>query len=133
MIARLRTKLGDAHMQRGQPNLASGNYKAALRVAPHLTSSWCDLGDAHLEAGRAQDAIPLYLQALKLTPTHWEARAALVDALMATKQYPAAKALLQEPLTEWRQASQVRHQLGKVSLALNETESAIRHFKAESR
>jgi tetratricopeptide (TPR) repeat protein len=129
MIARLHAKLGDTHMQLGQPNLASGNYKAALRLAPYLASSWCDLGDAHLQAGRAQEAIPFYLQALKLTPTHWEARAALVDALMATKQYPEARALLQELVGERPQASQVRHQLGKVSLALNETESAIRHFE----
>lgn len=129
MIARLHAELGDAHVQRGHLNLASGNYKAALRLAPHLTSSWCNLGDVHLKTGRAQDAIPLYLQALKLTPTHWETRTGLVEALMATKQYLAARALLQELLAERPQADQLHFQIGKVSFALNEMESAIRHFE----
>jgi tetratricopeptide (TPR) repeat protein len=67
MIAGLHAELGNAYMRRG---LASGNCKAALRLAPYLTSSWCDLGDVHLKRGRAQDAIPLYLEALKLNPAH---------------------------------------------------------------
>jgi tetratricopeptide (TPR) repeat protein len=129
MIARLHAELGNGHIRRGHLHLASGNYKAALRLAPHLASSWCDLGDVHLKTGRAQDAIPLYLQALKLTPTHWETRTGLVEALMAARQYPAARALLQELLAERPQAGQVQYQLGKVCFALNEMESAIRHFE----
>jgi hypothetical protein len=46
----------------------------------------------HLQTCRAQDAIPLYLQALKLNPAHWPSRAKLVEGLMATKQYLAARA-----------------------------------------
>jgi tetratricopeptide (TPR) repeat protein len=129
MIARLHAELGSAHMRRGLLNLASGNYRAALRLAPHLISSWCDLGDVHLKTGRAEDAIPLYLQALKLTPTHWETRTGLVEALMATRQYPAARALLQELLAERPQAGQIQYQLGKACFALNEMDSAIRHFE----
>jgi tetratricopeptide (TPR) repeat protein len=129
MIARLHAKLGNAHMRRGHLNLAFGNYKAALRLAPQLTSSWYDLGDLNLKTGRAQDAIPLYLKALKLTPTHWETRTGLVEALMATKQYPAARVLLQELLAERPQADWIQYQLGKVCFALNEIASAIRHFE----
>ena len=129
MIARLHAKLGNAHMRCGHLNLASGNYKAALRLAPHLTSSWYDLGDVNLRTGRAQDAIPLYLQALKLTPTHWETRTGLVEALMATKQYAAARTLLQELLAERPQVGWIQYQLGKVCFALNEIKSAIRHFE----
>jgi tetratricopeptide (TPR) repeat protein len=129
MIARLHAELGNTHVQRGHLNLACGNYRAALRLAPHLISSWCNLGDAHLRAGRAQDAIPHYLEALKLTPTHWETRTGLVKALMATRQYSAANALLQELLAERPQAGELQYQLGKVCFALNDVESAIRHFE----
>jgi tetratricopeptide (TPR) repeat protein len=128
-IARLHTELGNAHVQRGRLNLASGNYQAALRLAPHLASSWSDLGDVHLRTGKAQDAIPLYHQALKLKPTHWETRTGLAEALMATKQYPAARALLQELLAERPQAGPLQYHLGKICVALNEMESAIRHFE----
>ena len=129
IIAGLHAGLGNAHMRRGHLNLASGNYKAALRLAPLLTSSWCDLGNVHLKTGRAQDAIPLYLQALKLNPAHWESRTNLVEALMATRQYPAARALLQELREERPQVGQIQYQLGKVCFELNETESVIRHFE----
>jgi tetratricopeptide (TPR) repeat protein/glutathione synthase/RimK-type ligase-like ATP-grasp enzyme len=129
MIAGLHAELGHAHMQRGHLTLASGNYEAALRLAPHLTSSWCDLGDVHLRRGRALDAIPLYLQALKLMPTHWASCTKLVEALMAARQFPAAKALLQEMLEERPQVGQLQYQLGKVCFELNETELAIRHFE----
>jgi len=129
VISELHANLGNAHMQRGHLNLASASYRAALRLAPHLTSCWCHLGDVHLKTGRAQDAIPLYLQALKLDPAHWEARINLAEALMATRQYPAARALLQELREERPQVGQTLFQLGKVCFALDETESAIRHFE----
>jgi tetratricopeptide (TPR) repeat protein len=129
MIAELHANLADAHMRRGHLNLASGSYRAALRLDPSLTSCWCNLGDVHLRTGRAQDAIAFYLQALKLDPAHWEARINLVEALMATRRYPAARALLQQLREERPQVGQPLFQLGKVCFALNETESAIRDFE----
>jgi tetratricopeptide (TPR) repeat protein/glutathione synthase/RimK-type ligase-like ATP-grasp enzyme len=129
MMAGLHAGLGHAYMQRGHLTLASGNYEAALRLAPHLASSWCDLGDVHLRRGRAQDAIPLYLQALKLNPAHWASRTKLVEALMAARQFPAARALLQEMLGERPQLGRLQYQLGKVCFELSESELAIRHFE----
>jgi tetratricopeptide (TPR) repeat protein len=116
-------------MRRGHLNLASGNYKAAFQLAPHLTSCWCDLANVHLKTGRVGEAIPLYLRALKLDPAHWAARTNLVDALMATRQYLAARALLRELLGERPQVGQIRYQLGKVCFELDAMESAIGHFE----
>jgi tetratricopeptide (TPR) repeat protein len=130
MMVGLHTELGNAYLARGQVNLASANYEAALRLAPHLTSCWCNLGDVRLRKSRVQEAIPLYLQALKLDPAHWTSRIHLAEALMATKQYPAARALLQEMREERPQAAEIQYWLGKVCFGLNETEQAIRHFEA---
>jgi tetratricopeptide (TPR) repeat protein len=129
LIAGLHAELGNAYGRRGHFTLASANYQAALRLAPQLTSCWCDLGDVRLKTGRAHEAIPLYLQALKLDPAHWASRTGLVEAMMATRQYPTAKALLQELLRERPQVGQIHYLLGKVCFELNETESAIRHFE----
>jgi tetratricopeptide (TPR) repeat protein len=129
MIAGLHAELGDAYLRCGHLNLASENYKAALRLAPHLESCWCNFGDVHLKTGRAQDAIPLFRLALKLNPAHWASRNKLAEALMATKQYPAARALLLELREERPQVSQTYYQLGKACFELNETESAIAHFE----
>jgi tetratricopeptide (TPR) repeat protein len=129
LTADLYAKLGNACMQGGQLELASASYKAALRLAPHLTSCWCNLGNVYLQTGRAQDAIPLYLQALKQNPAHWTSRTNLVEALMATRQYLIAKALLQELTEERPQESQLQHLLGKTCFELDDMESAVRHFE----
>jgi len=128
-ISRLRAKLGDAAMLRGDVELAATNYQAALKLAPHLTDCWCNFGNLHLKAGKHREAIALYLQALRLNSRHWEARCNLVQALMATQQYILAKAVLLELKGERPQDSQLRQQLGKTHFELNEPELAIESFR----
>ena len=129
-ISELHARLGNACLLLGDLELAGENYKAALRLAPHLTDCWCNFGNVHLRAGNPQDAISLYLQALKLNSRHWPARTNLVQALMATQQYIVAKALLLELIDERPQDGQIRHQLGKVHFELNELDPAIESFQA---
>jgi tetratricopeptide (TPR) repeat protein len=128
-MSELHAKLGNACMVRGDLEGAGANYKAALRLAPHLTWCWCNLGNVQLKTGKAQDAIAFYLQALKLNPAHWPSRTNLVEALMTTRQYVMAKALLLELTGERPQDAQLRHQLGKTCFELNELEAALGHFQ----
>jgi tetratricopeptide (TPR) repeat protein len=128
-MSELHAKLGNACMVRGDLDMAAANYKAALRLAPHLTDCWCNLGNVHLKTGKAQDAVALYLQALRINPGHWPARTNLVQALMATKQYIMAKALLIELANERPQDGGIRHQLGKTHFELNEPEAALECFR----
>lgn len=129
IVSELHAKLGNAWMIRGDLESAGENYKAALRLAPHLADCWCNFGNVHLKTGRPQDAISLYLQALKLNASHWPARTNLIHALMATQQYIIARALLLELTGERPQDAQLRHQLGKVCFELNDLEAAIKHFE----
>ena len=124
-ISELHSHLGNAWMVRGDLEQATVNYKAALRLAPDLTSCWCNLGNVHVKTGRPQEAVAFYLQALRTNPTHWASRTNLVQALIATKQYLIAKALLLELIGERPQDGAIRHQLGKVHYELNEVESAV--------
>ena len=128
-IADLHSKLGNACMVRGDLESAAANYKAALRLVPGLTSCWCNLGNIHVQTGKPQDAIAYYLEALKLNPRHWATRTNLVQALMATKQYIIAKALLLELLGERPQDAALHHQLGKVHYELEEVPDAIACFE----
>ena len=128
-IADLHARLGNASMLRGDLELAAASYKAALRLAPHLTSCWCNLGNVHQKTGRPQEAVAFYLQALKLNPGHWPSRTNLVEALMVTKQYIVARALLLELVSERPQEGQLRHQLGKTYFELDEVETAIECFQ----
>src|SRR3984957_6793341 len=128
-ISELHSKLGNACLLRGDLESAGENYKAALRLAPHLTDCWCNFGNVQLKLGKSQDAITLYLQALKLNAGHWPARTNLVHALMATQQYVIARALLLELTSERPQDGQLRHQLGKVCFELQDLDAAIKHFQ----
>jgi len=125
----LHANLGNACMVRGDLDRAAENYKAALRASPHLTSCWCNLGNVHLKTGKPQEAVALYVHALTLNPGHWPSRTNLVEALMATKQYPVARLLLTELLDERPQDAKLHHQLGKVYFELNEPTSAIECFR----
>jgi tetratricopeptide (TPR) repeat protein len=128
-VSELHAKLGNACMLRGDLESAAANYKAALRLAPHLTSCWCNLGNVHLKSGKPQDAVTLYRQALTLNPGHWPSRTNLVAALMAMQQYLLAKMFLVELVDERPQDAQLRNQLGKLNFALNELEPAIECFR----
>jgi tetratricopeptide (TPR) repeat protein len=128
-VAELHSRLGNACMVGGDLESAGANYKAALRLAPHLTDCWCNLGSVNHKTGKPQDAIALYLQALKLNSSHWPSRTNLVQALMTTQQYLVARALLLEMINERPQDGQLRHQLGKACFELNELEPAIEHFE----
>jgi tetratricopeptide (TPR) repeat protein len=128
-IADLHARLGNACMVRSDFELAAASYKAALRLAPHLTSCWCNLGNVHQKTGKAQEAIAYYLQALKLNPGHWASRTNLVEALMVTKQYIVARALLLELVGERPQEGQLRHQLGKTYFELDDVDTAIECFQ----
>jgi tetratricopeptide (TPR) repeat protein len=127
--ADLHAKIGNAYMRCGQLDLAALNYKAALRLAPHLTSCWCNLGNVQLQTGHAQGAIALYLQALKLNPAHWASRTNLAQAVMATRQYLVARALLSELAEERPHDGAIRRELGKACFELNDIDAAIGHFE----
>ena len=96
---------------------------------PGLTACWCNLGNIHVQTGKPQDAIAYYLEALKLDPRHWATRTNLVQALMATKQYIIAKALLLELLGERPQDAALRHQLGKVHYRAGRNTDAVACFE----
>ena len=125
----LYAKLGNVAAASGNFQLASVNYQAALKIAPNLTNCWCSFADLHLRCGQHQRAIELYLQALKLNPRHWAARANMVQALMAAKQYLVARAILIELKGERPQDARLHNLLGKTLFELNEIELAIASFR----
>jgi tetratricopeptide (TPR) repeat protein len=49
-VSELHSRLGNVCLLRGDLELAAEHYKAALRLAPHLTSCWCNLGNVRLKS-----------------------------------------------------------------------------------
>jgi tetratricopeptide (TPR) repeat protein len=126
--ARLYAALANALMAVGQAASAADNYKAALRLAPHLTGCWCNLGVAYLQQGHAGEAIDYFLQAITRDPGHWPARTNLVKALIATRQHLIAKQLLIELAEERPHDGRLQHDLGEVCYELKEPGLAIACF-----
>jgi Flp pilus assembly protein TadD/glutathione synthase/RimK-type ligase-like ATP-grasp enzyme len=128
-VAELHEKLGNACMLRGDLEPAADNYKAALRLAPHLTACWCNLGNVQLKLAKPEEAVQLYVQALTLNPGHWPSRTNLVQALTATRQYLLAKVLLGELLDERPQDPQLHNRLGKLHFEIGELDAALKCFR----
>ncbi|MBR0721574.1 tetratricopeptide repeat protein [Bradyrhizobium manausense] len=128
-VADLHAALANAFMLSDDIAAAAANYKAALRIAPHLVACWCNLGIVHQRSGQAQDAISLYLEALRRNPGHRPSRTNLVQALVATRQFAIARTLLLELLEETPEDAGLRSQLGKVCFELGETDEALVQFE----
>ena len=128
-VADLHAALANAFMLCDDIGSAAENYKAALRIAPHLVACWCNLGIVHQRSGQTQDAISLYLEALRRNPGHRPSRTNLIQALVATRQFAIARTLLLELLEETPQDADLRSQLGKVCFELGETEEAVVQFE----
>jgi tetratricopeptide (TPR) repeat protein len=129
VLAELHSKLGNAYMAGRRFGSAAAQYKSALRLEPTLVDCWCNLGNAQLQAWNAKNAITPYLEALKLNPAHWTSRTNLAQALIATKQYIMAKALLMELVEERPQDGLLRHRLGKTCFELKDIGEALEHFE----
>ncbi|KJC54396.1 hypothetical protein UB31_05710 [Bradyrhizobium sp. LTSP849] len=128
-VADLHAALANAFMLCDDIASAAENYKAALRVAPHLVACWCNLGIVHQRSGMVQDAISLYLEALRRNPGHRPSRTNLVQALVATRQFAIARTLLLELLEEAPDDADLRNQLGKVCFELGESGEALAQFE----
>lgn len=129
LTAELHFKLGNAAVILGELSHAAANYKAALQHCPDMTAGWCNLGIVYQTQDRPQDAITLYARALALDPGHWATRTNLAQALMTTRQYAIARALLLELLAERPQDPQLHSQLGKLYGALDDDEQALGCFE----
>lgn len=128
-IAELHFKLGNAAVMQGDLDMAAAHYKAALTRAPELTAGWCNLGIVFQRQDRPQDAITLYMQALALDGSHWATRTNLAQALVATRQYGIARALLIELIAERPQDTHLHSQLGKLYATLDDSEQALGCFE----
>jgi tetratricopeptide (TPR) repeat protein len=128
-VADLHAALANAFMLCDDIGSAAENYKAALRIAPHLVACWCNLGIVHQRSGLTQDAISLYLEALRRNPGHRPSRTNLVQALVTARQFAIAKTLLLELLEETPDDADLRSQLGKVCFELGETDEAVAQFE----
>ncbi len=128
-LPQLHERLGDAARLKGDYASAAVHYEAALSAAPHLTECWFNFGNSQFQAGKHQEAIALYLQALKRNWQHAGARSSLLQALMVTRQFIFAKALLFKLKAESPWDGRICFQLGKVHFEMNEPDQAMESFR----
>lgn len=83
--------LAHAHLANGEPALAEENLRAAMEAAPKDVSVAIDLGRLLTGSGRAGQAVTLLENAVRRVPQDASARAALVQAYVANKDFAAAR------------------------------------------
>lgn len=128
-LIELHFRLGNACLLHGDLDRAAENYKAALRINQDLIACWSNLGNVYLKQSRAQDAISIYLHVLSRDPAHWPARTNLVEALVATRQFVIARAVIEELIAERPAEAKLHHQHGKVLFELGEKDPALAAFR----
>jgi len=128
-LAELHFRLGNARLLRGELDEAAEHFKTALRINQDLVACWCNLGNVYLKQHRTQDAISIYLHVLSLEPRHWAARLNLVEAMMETRQFIVARAVLLELIEERPGEARLHHQLGKAHFELGEVDQALAAFR----
>lgn len=121
--------LGNAHMDRGQPDLAMPCFMRALELAPGFAEALGRLGDALQAQGHWKEAGECYRGALELDPALVIAHAGKGDVLQAQQQFQSAEASYRQALALAPGAADLHRKLGDVQVALNRPEPAMQSYQ----
>lgn len=121
--------LGNAHMDRGQPDLAMPCFMRALELAPGFAEALGRLGDVLLAQGHLKEAAECYRGALELDPALALAHAGKGDVLQAQQQFQSAEASYRQALALAPGAADLHRKLGDVQVALNRPEPAMQSYQ----
>lgn len=120
--------LGNAQMDKGEPELAMACFMRALELAPGFAEALCGLGDALYAQGHLNEAGECYGGALKIDPALVMAHAGKGDILQAQQQFQAAEASYRQALVLAPAAADLYRKLGDVQVALNRPEPAMQSY-----
>lgn len=121
--------LGNAHMDRGQPDLAMPCFMRALELAPGYAEALGRLGDVLQAQGHLKEAGECYRGALEIDPALAIAHAGKGDVLRSQQQFQAAEASYRQALILAPGAADLHRKLGDVHVALNRPEPAIQSYE----
>jgi predicted O-linked N-acetylglucosamine transferase (SPINDLY family) len=73
--------LGNAHVKRGEPELALAAYRGATDRRPEFAEAWCNQGNVLADGGRREEALACFARALELKPDSADAHLGLGNVL----------------------------------------------------
>ncbi len=98
LVARNRTHLGDQLLERGRVVAATYEYQRALQASPHSPIILNKLARVLIQRGKHEEALPHLKKAQTLDPDGLGAYIQLGRLHQMTKNYPAARAALEEAI-----------------------------------
>jgi tetratricopeptide (TPR) repeat protein len=125
---RVHEVLGQADAEAFRTDDAIGEFRLALRTAPHEPGLNEELGDACWTAGKLQDADDAYSAEIKIDSNDAIALYKL-GSLRVTRGDAAGVPLLEHALALDPTLSDAHYYLGKGNAALDKNDLAIEHFK----
>ena len=122
--------LGNAYMDRAQPDLAMPCFMRALELAPGFAEALGRLGDVLQAQGHLKEAGECYRGALELDPALAMAHAGKGDILQAQQQFQLAQTSYRQALTLAPGTADIHRKLGDVQVALNRPDAAMQSYAA---
>lgn len=126
VVARNRTHLGDQLWERGRSVAASQEYKRALAASPHSPIILNKLGRVLIQREKHDEALPYLKKAQELDADYVTTFIQLGRLYRATKNYPEAKAALEEAIQINPFNPTIHGLLNEIYTALGERERASR-------
>lgn len=117
--------LGIVYMSRGEPDDARQHITRAIALGANDAQIYGQLSYINLESGNPWSAISGYRQAMFLEPENRQWQQGLLYALIAARDFVAARALLEQLLTEHRDDSSLWLQHSNLALNTGDDAAAI--------
>ena len=124
---------GYRYAQRGNDDLALGEYKLALEANPGDARVLVLMGNLFARQGRLSDAEAAYTQALPRKPHDAALRVSLGVVLTRQQRFQEARTVLGEALDLAPNSPLVNARLGAVCMMMQDWAAARRHFEATLR
>jgi len=113
-----------------QPDAARWVLEHIVQITPHLAEARAGLGIVFMQMGRYQDAREQLLQAVQLSPNSAEYAMRYAEALLLSKEYPAALKFLKSVSDRFGKLPEYRYKLGLAYYGLSAYPSAIEDLRA---
>jgi tetratricopeptide (TPR) repeat protein len=112
--------LGDALLDRHEPDEAVAHYREALRIQPGYIGAVNNLGLAFLQSGQYEEAATVFKRAIELNPGRWQPHRNLALALAELGQLEEALIHCREVLRAVPDHPGAREQLQELNRRLSQ-------------
>jgi tetratricopeptide (TPR) repeat protein len=115
-------------LETGRLELALADFTKSTEVEPKFAEGWYCQGIVHERWSADDKAIAAYSKAAETDPTKVAYLLAAAEVLVANRQYPEARAMLEPRLSYFENSAPMHQLLGQIAMLENEPALAATHY-----